>query len=151
MRSHLAWSVQSARLWQQEPQHLMMADWSTDPIRLADYSHGAEVEAALIDVGSGTAEQDYAGKDVRGKIVLADGVLPVVQALAVMKFGAAGIVSDMRTSCAGGISMPRCRRALPSWFRMPRQLRCAHKWRRETSSRWALTSRPRWARATGPW
>ena len=95
MRSHLAWTVQSARLWQQEPQHLLMADWSTDPIRLADYSHGADVEAVLIDVGSGTAEQDYAGKDVRGKIVLADGVLPVVQALAVMKFGAAGIVSDM--------------------------------------------------------
>ena len=95
MRSHVAWSVQSALLWQQEPQHLMMADWSTDPIRLADYSHGADVEAALIDVGSGTAEQDYAGKDVRGKIVLADGVLPKVQAFAVMKFGAAGIVSDM--------------------------------------------------------
>src|SRR6202040_60022 len=40
-------------------------------------------------------ESDYTGKDVRGKIVLADGVLARVQALAVAKYGAAGIVSDM--------------------------------------------------------
>jgi aminopeptidase YwaD len=95
MRSHIAWTVQGARLWQIEPQHTLLGDWSTDPIRLADYSHSADVEAPLIDVGSGTSESDYAGKDVRGKIVLADGVLSMVQRLAVAKFGAAGIVSDM--------------------------------------------------------
>jgi aminopeptidase YwaD len=95
MRSHIAWNVEGARLWQIEPQHTLLGDWSTDPIRLADYSHSADVEAPLIDVGSGTAESDYAGKDVRGKIVLADGVLSLVQRLAVAKFGAAGIVSDM--------------------------------------------------------
>jgi aminopeptidase YwaD len=104
MRSHLAWSVRAAQLWQQAPQHALMADWSTDPIRLADYSHSADVETALIDVGGGTAETDYAGKQVSGKIVLADGVLSEVQRLAVMKFGAAGIVSDMpnqRTAWSG--------------------------------------------------
>jgi hypothetical protein len=95
MRSHIAWTVEGARLWQIEPQHTLLGDWSTDPIRLADYSHSANVEAPLIDVGSGTSEADYAGKDVRGKIVLADGVLSMVQRLAVAKFGAAGIVSDM--------------------------------------------------------
>ena len=95
MRSHIAWNVESARLWQIEPQHTLLGDWSTDPIRLADYSHSADVEAPLVDVGSGTSESDYAGKDVRGKIVLADGVLSMVQRLAVAKFGAAGVVSDM--------------------------------------------------------
>ncbi len=95
MRSHLAWRVESARLWENEPQHVLIGDWATDPIRLADYSHSADVNAPLVDVGSGNAESDYAGKDVRGKIVLADGVLSIVQSLAVMKFGAAGIVSDM--------------------------------------------------------
>jgi hypothetical protein len=95
MRSHIAWSVKSARLWQIEPQHALLGDWATDPIRLADYSHGADVQAALVDVGGGTEESDYAGKDVRGKIVLADGVLSGVQRLAVEKYGAAGIVSDM--------------------------------------------------------
>ncbi len=95
MRSHLAWKVESARLWEIAPSSNLIADWSTDPIRLADYSHSADLKAALLDVGSGTNEADYAGKDVSGKIVLADGVLSRVQELAVMKFGAAGIVSDM--------------------------------------------------------
>jgi aminopeptidase YwaD len=95
MRSHIAWTVESARLWQIGPRHTLLGDWATDPIRLADYSHSADVETALIDVGAGTAEADYAGKDVRGKIVLADGVLSGVQRLAILKFGAAGIVSDM--------------------------------------------------------
>jgi aminopeptidase YwaD len=95
MRSHLGWQVESARLWETAPSSNLIADWSTDPIRLADYSHGADVQAALIDVGSGTNEADYTGKDVSGKLVLADGILSRVQELAVMNFGAAGIVSDM--------------------------------------------------------
>ncbi len=95
MRSYFAWHVESARLWQTQPTHTLLGDWSTDPIRLADYSHGADVDAPLVDVGAGTTEADYAGKDVHGKVVLADGVLATVQRLAVMKFGAAGIVSDM--------------------------------------------------------
>jgi aminopeptidase YwaD len=95
MRSHLGWTVEAARLWQLSPQHILLGDWSTDPIRLADYSRSADVEAPLIDVGDGTADADYAGKDVRGKIVLADGVLSTVQRMAVVKYGAAGIISDM--------------------------------------------------------
>ena len=95
MRSHVAWTVEGARLWQIEPQHALLADWSTDPIRLADYSHSADVEAPLVDVGAGTLVSDYADKEVRGKIVLADGVLAGVQRLAVAKYGAVGIISDM--------------------------------------------------------
>jgi aminopeptidase YwaD len=95
MRSHLAWQVAFARMWQVDPQHTLIGDWATDPIRLADYSHTADVEAALVDVGAGTAAADYAGKDVRGKIVLSDGVLSTVQRLAVMQYGAVGIISDM--------------------------------------------------------
>src|SRR6266403_5198703 len=95
MRSYLAWTVDEARLWEIRPQHLLLGDWKTDPIRLADYSHSADIATALVDVGNGAREDDYRDKDVRGKIVLADGVLARVQALAVIKHGAAGIVSDM--------------------------------------------------------
>jgi aminopeptidase YwaD len=96
MRSYFGWKVQSASLWQTGPEPNLIADWSADPIRLADYSRSADVSAQLIDVGDGTKNADYTGKEVRGKIVLADGVLAEVQALAVIKLGAAGIVSDMR-------------------------------------------------------
>src|SRR5258708_10767088 len=95
MRSYLAWTVEEARLWEIRPQHLLLGDWKTDPIHLADYSHSAGVETELVDVGNGASEADYSGKDVRGKIVLADGVLARVQELAIAQHGAAGIVSDM--------------------------------------------------------
>jgi len=95
MRSYLGWKVEEARLWELRPEHILLGDWSTDPIRLADYSHSADVETELVDVGDGAKEADYKGKDVRGKLVLADGVLARVQELAVAQHGAAGIVSDM--------------------------------------------------------
>lgn len=95
MRSYMAWHVEAASLWELQPEHTLLGDWATDPIRLADYSHSADVDAALVDVGAGTSEADYAGKDIRGKIVLAGAVLAKVQRMAVMEHGAAGIVSDM--------------------------------------------------------
>src|SRR4030081_1266334 len=95
MRSYLGWKVEEARLWELRPEHLLLGDWSTDPIHLADYSHSADVETELVDVGDGAKEADYSGKDVRGKIVLADGVLARVQQLAIAHHGAVGIVSDM--------------------------------------------------------
>src|SRR5271154_5557828 len=49
MRSHLAWTVESASLWEIQPEHTLLGDWVTDPIRLADYSHSADVEVALVD------------------------------------------------------------------------------------------------------
>jgi len=95
MRSYLAWTVEEARLWEIRPQHILLGDWKTDPIHLADYSHSADVETELVDVGNGASEADYSGKDVRGKIVLADGVLARVQELGIAHHGAVGIVSDM--------------------------------------------------------
>jgi hypothetical protein len=95
MRSYLAWTVEEARLWEIRPQHILLGDWKTDPIHLADYSHSAEVETELVDVGNGASEADYSGKDVRGKIVLADGVLARVQELAIAQHDAVGILSDM--------------------------------------------------------
>jgi len=95
MRSHLAWHAEAASLWELQPEHALLGDWATEPIRLADYSHTADADAPLVDVGQGTSEADYAGKEVRGKIILADGVLAIVQRMAVMQHGAVGIVSDM--------------------------------------------------------
>ncbi len=72
MRTPLGWSVQAAHLWQVQPGHVLLGDWQTDPIVLADYSHSAQVEASLVDVQEGTHDADYRDKNVRGKIVLAD-------------------------------------------------------------------------------
>jgi len=73
---------------------VLMASYDAMPVTLAEDSESADVTADLIDVGSGAAASDYEGKDVRGKIVLASAQPGAVQALAVDKFGAAGIVSS---------------------------------------------------------
>src|SRR6185503_2935080 len=64
----------------------------------------ADVEAALVDVGAGTAAADYDGREVRGKIVLASSQPEAVVPLAVERFGAAGMVSyaqNQRTAWSG--------------------------------------------------
>jgi aminopeptidase YwaD len=71
----------------------LLASYVPQPVVLAEDSESAEVTAELVDVGAGTKESDYAGKDVKGKIVLVSSQPGAVQDLAVGKFGAAGIVS----------------------------------------------------------
>jgi aminopeptidase YwaD len=70
-----------------------LASYEAEPVVLAEDSESADVTTDLVDVGEGTKESDYAGKDVKGKIVLAAAQPSAVQDLAVGKFGAAGIVS----------------------------------------------------------
>src|SRR5262249_48235748 len=70
-----------------------LASFEAEPVTLAEDSESADVTTTLVDVGSGTKENDYAGKDVKGKIVLVSAQPGEVQDLAVGKFGAVGIVS----------------------------------------------------------
>jgi aminopeptidase YwaD len=70
-----------------------IASYAAEPVVLAEDSESAHVTAELVDVGEGTKESDYAGKDVNGKLILVSASPGAVQDLAVGKFGAAGIVS----------------------------------------------------------
>jgi aminopeptidase YwaD len=71
----------------------LIASYEAEPVVLAEDSESADVMADLVDVGEGTKESDYAGKDVKAKIVLVSAQPGAVQDLAVGKFGAVGIVS----------------------------------------------------------
>ena len=71
----------------------LLASYEAEPIVLAEDSESADVTAELVDVGKGTKESDYAGKDVKSKIVLVSAQPGAVQDLAAGKFGALGIVS----------------------------------------------------------
>src|SRR5262249_31273611 len=68
---------------------------SYDDVRLAvaDNSEAGDVTTELVDVGSGAQRADYAGKDVRGKLVLCDATPSACHRLAVEELGAAGLVS----------------------------------------------------------
>jgi hypothetical protein len=95
--SYLGWDPRSGVLEEVSPGPRTLqtiASFETVPVALADYSQDAEVTAELVDVGKGTSAADYADKDVRGRIVLADGDLPTVHRLACEERGAAGFLSD---------------------------------------------------------
>src|SRR5579859_7561029 len=70
-----------------------IASYEAMPIVLAEDSESADLTADLVDVGEGTKDADYSGKNVKRKIVLASAQPGAVQDLAIGKFGAAGIVS----------------------------------------------------------
>ena len=98
-KARMAWDAEFAELWELrrkagawEPA-VRLASWEAMPLTLAQDSESADVVADLVDVGEGTSESDYAGKDVRGKIVLVAAQPEAVQHLAVERFGAAGMVS----------------------------------------------------------
>ena len=94
-RSRPPWDVEFAELWEMQGgvASVKMGSYDAEPVVLAEDSESADVIADLIDVGEGAKQSDYAGKDVKGKIVLAGAQPGAVQDLAVGKFGAAGIVS----------------------------------------------------------
>jgi hypothetical protein len=54
--------------------------------------------APLVDVGKGDSEADYAGKDVKGAVVLGDAGTAQLWRLAVISHGALGIVSTALSS-----------------------------------------------------
>jgi hypothetical protein len=51
------------------------------------------VLAPIIDVGKGTTEADYAGKEIRGAVVLGDAGAGQLWRMAVVQRGALGVVS----------------------------------------------------------
>jgi hypothetical protein len=62
------------------------------PMCVSTYSKGGTWRGELVDVGPGTSEADYAGKDIRGKVALASGYAAAVVRQAVLKHGAVGVV-----------------------------------------------------------
>jgi len=104
-RSRPAWDAQFAELWEiKDGVAVKLASFEAEPVVLAEDSESADVSADLVDVGEGTKESDYSGKDVKGKIVLVSAQPGAVQDLAVGKFGAAGMVSyaqNQKTAWSG--------------------------------------------------
>jgi aminopeptidase YwaD len=119
-RSRRPWDAEFAELWELERMAFhspdgkvvgdgwgptrKLASYEAEPVTLAEDSESADVIADLIDVGDGTKESDYAGKNVEGQIVLVAAPPSAVQDIAVGKFGAAGIISyaqNQKTAWSG--------------------------------------------------
>jgi len=89
------WSCRFGEAWLVAPQEVKLAAYGEVAMSIADHSRPTHVAADLVDVGAGTSDADYAGRDVKGRIVLASGPVTAVQREAVWKRGALGVLSAM--------------------------------------------------------
>jgi hypothetical protein len=88
-----AWSCRSGEAWLLDPEPFKLADYGEVAVSIADLSRSTHVTAKLVDVGSGTATADYAGREVKGSVVLASGNPGAVVREAVWRRGALGVIS----------------------------------------------------------
>lgn len=97
-RSRMGWDADKGELHEvgqgeDAGKDVLVASIANMPVALAQDSESADVTAELVDVGNGTSEADYAGKDVKGKIILVARQPGAAQELAIGRFGAVGMVS----------------------------------------------------------
>ncbi len=93
-----AWEPRDALVKIVEPEEKVVVSFQETPTCINSWSGATPPEgvtAELVYVGAGDREEDYAGKDVRGKICLVDkGYAWRTHPLAVEKHGALGFIND---------------------------------------------------------
>ncbi len=98
-KSRPVWDVRFAQLWEvrDEAGEIIrvrkLGDWDAVPLSLAQDSQSGDVTTSLVDIGAGTSDDDYKGKDLQGKLVLTSSQPGAVVERAVGELGAAGIIS----------------------------------------------------------
>jgi len=92
-QSGRTWYASQAELWVTSPDPVKLYDVHDVAVSVVSGSELGDVTADLVDVGTGARADDYAGKDVKGKIVLGSASASTLQRLAVFDRGAAGVVS----------------------------------------------------------
>jgi len=95
-KSRFAWDVEFAELWELDDDDRRVkrhGSWEALPLSVAQDSVSGNVKTALVDIGEGTSDADYASKDLSGRLVLTSSQPEVVAERAVGELGAAGIIS----------------------------------------------------------
>jgi aminopeptidase YwaD len=95
-KSRFAWEVDFAELWELDSDSQRVkrhGSWQALPLSVAQDSVSGKVNAALVDIGAGTSDADYAGKDLSGHLVLTSSQPEVVAERAIGELGAVGIIS----------------------------------------------------------
>lgn len=110
-----AWSAREGEIWITSPFLMKVADLTDVHLMLADNSRSVDLETELLYVGQGTSADDYAGLDVRGKVVFATGSPAAVAQQAIFRHGAAGLI----TSAVRTTSQPWDNPDQIPWQRMP--------------------------------
>jgi hypothetical protein len=137
-----SWSCKSGDAWLVEPERQRLASYAEVAVSIADQSRTTHVTADLVDVGEGTQDADYAGKDVKGRVVLASGGNGKVMQEAVWKRGALGILSH-NTNRESALDFPD----QVAWGRLPYEAKDVAGVKDGTPSTFAVMISPRRGRA----
>jgi len=87
------WEAKYGKLELLEPEKRILADYSAEPISLIAHSTTVDIETDVVYVGKGLNPSDYENTDVKGKLVLTDSMAREVHKVAVIRYGAAGILT----------------------------------------------------------
>jgi len=96
--SPMGWDMRGGELWVESVagdknfQPYRLCRYSDAPMCVSTYSKGGDATGELVEVGAGTRESDYQGKDLHGKVALAYGYAGDVVRKAVIEHGAIGVV-----------------------------------------------------------
>ncbi|MEZ5308507.1 MAG: PA domain-containing protein [Pyrinomonadaceae bacterium] len=108
------YTAKSAELWIVEPFELKLADIGDHALYLSDNSRDADITAELVWAGD-ASDKEFEGRDVKGKIVLANANAGFAVSQAVYKHGAAGVVVYTTSESKSVLDFPD---QLP-WTRIP--------------------------------
>jgi aminopeptidase YwaD len=115
-RSVIGWRAKKGELWLVAPSRERLCSYEEVPLTLVKHSGSGHVEAELVDVGTGSGEAAYRGKDVKGKIVLATAATAQVMREAVLERGAVGVLSYFAPDTRPGYpNMVRYTAIWPRW------------------------------------
>ncbi|NHI90085.1 MAG: DUF4910 domain-containing protein [Candidatus Thorarchaeota archaeon] len=92
-KNPFGWEAKEGKLDLLVPEEKTLADYSAEPISLIAHSTSADIETDVVYVGKGLTASDYEGKDVKGKLVLTESLARNVHDVAVLKYGAAGLLT----------------------------------------------------------
>jgi aminopeptidase YwaD len=91
-RGPQTWDAEMGELWVLKPYKRKIADLKEIAASLCGGSSTTDTTADLIYVGPGNRKEYYEGKDVKGKIVLVNGMPEMARQLAVEQNGALGLI-----------------------------------------------------------
>jgi hypothetical protein len=110
-----AWNCSSGELRMVEPRNKLITSYDANGPCVLVNSRNADIKTEVVYVGNGTSAKDYEGKDVRGKIVLADGNPWDVSKQAIFEHEAAGVIVSWMLGIAGSHSTEIYQTRIAPW------------------------------------
>jgi aminopeptidase YwaD len=96
-----AWNCTSGELRLIEPRNELITSYEANSTCVLVNSRNTDIKAEVVYVEKGTRPEDYEGKDVKGKIVLAYGYPWDVSKTAIFEHGAAGVLIAWQMNIPG--------------------------------------------------